>query len=496
MSNDFGVRTPPDTIVRPAYCWAPEHLSSAGQEAAEFGESIGIYLDPEQRLALDVILAEAEDGRWAAFEAALIASRQNLKTFLFQLIALSDLFLFGSELIVWTAHLFPTSVEAFRNVKVPLESYDHLRRRVKKVTEANGEEGIELLSGQRLLFKARSKSGGRGLTGNRVILDEAFALSPSEMGALLPTLSAVDNPQVLYGSSAGMVSSSVLRDVRDRGRAGGDPSLAYLEWCAPVVDCEDDWCDHRPPVRGCALDDVELWRKANPAMGRRITVAHIAAERRALPPGEFARERLGWWEEPQDAAAGVPLDLWGACLNVNAKPVGVAAFAVDVTPDFSWASIGKADTAGLVEVVAHERGTNWIAQRIIELRGGANTPVVMDLAGPASVARPALMSAGIEPVAASSRDMAQACAGFVDAVVQRRIVHRGQDELEAAVRGASRAPLGDSFKWSRKSSSVDISPLVAVTLAAWAASQDSAAPNTGLVDLNDFMDDDWFDDEG
>jgi hypothetical protein len=39
----------------------------------------------------------------------------------------------------------------------------------------------------------------------------------------------------------------------------------------------------------------------------------------------------------------------------------------------------------------------------------------------------------------------------------------------AAVRGAVTRPLGDSWVWSRKSSAVDISPLVAVTLAHWAA---------------------------
>jgi hypothetical protein len=41
----------------------------------------------------------------------------------------------------------------------------------------------------------------------------------------------------------------------------------------------------------------------------------------------------------------------------------------------------------------------------------------------------------------------------------------GTPELKAALKGASKRSLGDSWAWARKSSAVDISPLVAVTLA-------------------------------
>jgi hypothetical protein len=44
--------------------------------------------------------------------------------------------------------------------------------------------------------------------------------------------------------------------------------------------------------------------------------------------------------------------------------------------------------------------------------------------------------------------------------------HRGRPELDAAVAGAEQRIVSDSWLWSRKNSSVDISPLVAVTLAA------------------------------
>lgn len=463
-----------DTLVAPAHLWVPEHASTSGPDAADFASSIGITLDPEQRLALDAILAEQADGKWAAFEAALIASRQNLKTFVFEVIALADLYLFESELIVWTAHEFSTAMEAFRNVKQRIEAFPHLSGRVKRVNEANGEEGIELHGGQRLRFKARTKTGGRGLTGDRVILDEAFKLSPSEMGSLMPTMSArsiTGNPQILYGSSAGKADSDVLRGVRNRGRAGNDPSLAYIEWCAPITPCADERCPHWPQTPGCVLDDVEMWRRANPALGRRISIEWIAGERRSMTPEEFARERLGWWEEPANAVAGLPLNLWAASAtdDVPGTPLALAA---DVTPDLAYASLARASATAngvVLELIDHRRGTSWVAEAVATIRGASTIPVVIDLGSPASVLADDFAALEVPTVNPSGRDVAQACSSLLDGLIRSTVWHRPDSDLDAAVKGASRRPMGDAWAWSRKNSLVDISPLVAVTLGLWGA---------------------------
>ena len=466
-----------ETVTAPAYLWVPDHVSSAAAEAIDLAASVGMVLDAEQRMALEVILAERPGGKWAGFEAAVIAARQNLKTYLLEALVLADIFLFGSRLVVWTAHLFPTAMEAMRDLKQVLEGNDHLRRRVKRISEANGEEHFEFVGGQRLLFKARHKTGGRGLTGDRVILDEAFALGPSEMGSLLPTLSARPNPQVIYASSAGLAGSDVLRGVRDRGRAGGDPSLVYVEWCAPVMPCINDRCDHRPGSPGCALDDRDLWRQANPAMGRRITEEHIEAERRALPPEEFARERLGWWEDPAAVGAGMPLNLWDAAVT-DVPPGVLLAIAVDVTPDLAFASVATATRIQdgiLLDLDAHRRGTGWVADEVARLQAGGSVPVVVDLGSSASVVSDGLGDT-LNPAA---RDVAQACSALLDGMIRRAVWHSESPELAVAVRGASRRTMGDAWAWSRRNSLADISPLVAVTLALWGATR----PGPGLEPL-------------
>ena len=64
-------------------------------------------------------------------------------------------------------------------------------------------------------------------------------------------------------------------------------------------------------------------------------------------------------------------------------------------------------------------------------------------------------------------EMAAACAFLVDLVGRGRLHHRGERELQIALDGAVMSPLGDQWAWSRKNSGVDITPLVAVTLACW-----------------------------
>jgi hypothetical protein len=67
----------------------------------------------------------------------------------------------------------------------------------------------------------------------------------------------------------------------------------------------------------------------------------------------------------------------------------------------------------------------------------------------------------------TSLDVTQAHATFVAACQEGQLRHIGQPELASALTGAVRRPVGDAYAWSRRSSGVDISPLVACTLALW-----------------------------
>lgn len=477
-------------LVAPAYQSVPPHSTTAGPEVADLADAIGLPLDPEQRLALDLMFAENGD-RLAALEFAIVAPRQNIKTHLFKAAAWGDLLLFDQNLVVWSAHEFNTAMEAFRDMEELADGSPLISRRIKKISHENGGEGIEFMSGQRLRFKARTKGGGRGITGDRVFLDEWFAGQAAHLGSLLPTLAAksmTGDPQVRYGSSAGLVGSEMLRRLRDRGRSGTDPGLVYLEWCAPEGTCTDPNCTHLVGAEGCALDDLELIGRANLALGRRISVEFVQTMRLSMPAEEFAREFLGWWDEPAGDGAGITAEQWAACADREAVIAEPCALAVDVSPGHLSGAIAVA--GGAVHLAEHHPGTSWIVPSLLNIvEEHTVTAVGIDPTGPAGALLPDLERAGFvirtpkTPkaliVSLDGREAAQACEAFLADVVAGKFVHRDQGALGAAVAAAGRRQVGDTWKWSRRDSTVDISPLVAATAAHWLDVQKRRPSYTG-----------------
>lgn len=449
----------------------PERVSSAGLEAVELAASAGLHLDPWQQQWLDDALGEQANGKWSAFEAALIVPRQNGKGSVLEALELAGLFLFDEQLILHSAHEFKTAQEAFRRVLSLIQSTDDLDRLVLRVRTSHGEEGIELRTGQRLRFVARSTGSGRGFTGDRVILDEAYNLSARAMSALLPTMAARPNPQLVYTSSAPLDAeeSEVLRQLCKRGRkqARGDApaTVAYAEFCADETD--DD-------------TDPETWRKANPGCPHRISVEHITKEREALDIDGFRRERLGIWNDVDDSGeGGLPVEEWRAALQPEAGIEGVPSFGVDVSEDRKWSTFAAAGRSTLdpdkvtVEVVDTLRGTAGVvarAQKLLEKWGGE---LSVAKGSPAASLIPDLLAAGVAVDEVSPEDQVRACGQLYDAVVAGRVHRRDQPVLDVAVRGACQQSHGDAWKWSRRRSSVDISPLAAVT---WAAGHHGWGP--------------------
>lgn len=418
-------------------------------------------------MLLDHIFAVDNAGFSTAFEIAVVAARQNLKTALFQMCAIGWLFVTDQRLITWSAHEFRTSQEAFRDMAELIMGYESLASRVDHVYYSHGEEAIELLTGQRLIFKARTKGGGRGLSGDKVVLDEAYALRPAHMGALVPTLSARPDPQLLYGSSSGHFDSTVLHGIRKRGMVGSE-RMVYAEWSdTEAMSCLSEDCDHETIREGCCLDDEQRWERANPALGRRISIEYIRSERLALPPEEFARERLGWWDEPTEAEQSLTVDDWKLLEDADAEPSGSLTLGLDVAPGHAAASI-VVYGGGVLELIERRKGVGWLVPRVAEvLERQEIAAVAYDPAGPIGSLAKDFLAAGVTLTPVDGKESVRACGAIVLSVHDKAFRHRGEAEFEAAVQGARQRPVGDGHKWSRKDSTVDISPLVAATNALW-----------------------------
>ena len=465
----------PFTLVQPAYHTGPSYVSTLGPEVADLCDMVGFPPDPEQALALDALFGVDAAGDPASFEMAVIAPRQNLKTGLFKQASLGWLFLTDERVITWSAHEFATAREAFRDMAELIENTPWLNRRVERIWTSAGNEHIELRSGQRLQFKTRTDKGARGLSGSKVILDESFALRPEQLGALMPLMSAQgQRAQVVYGSSAGLVTSGSLRAIRDRGRAGTSPRLTYLEWCS-TKQCEQERCTHAVGMPGCVLDDVNEWKAANPLLGRTrsngtgMTVEYVAAERQAMPPWQFARERLGWWDDP-GAAELFGHGKWNEARAVETPGLQLAAVGVHVSRDLSRAGIAGAGVGpARVEVkpLSAAPGVAWTVATLANLQLETGCKVVLDDKGPAAVLVSRLVDAGVELTLPSAADVMDACAGFYEGIRDRTVTHGWYPELDSAVDHATQAPKGTRWVFGAREPSDDITLLWAAVLAAW-----------------------------
>lgn len=251
--------------------------------------------------------------------------------------------------------------------------------------------------------------------------------------------------------------------------------LGYLEWSAPKGGCELERCDHEVGRPGCALDNVDNWAKSNPLLGRTrpngtgLTHEYVEAERQALPPLEFARERLGWGDEPGAAEVFGP-GKWEACASSVPAGLRMGALAVAITEDLSRAAIVAAGVSGarvVVKPLQHGPRWDWVMPRIVELSKLYRVPVVVDGHGPAAPLIPFFIADGVEVHVADSADTLDAFATVYRLVSDGVLLHGRFAELDASLNGATTRMVGDRRTWARKLSSSDLSVVEAMTLSAW-----------------------------
>lgn len=463
----------PETLVgtqAPRVLFRPEYTTERrGVEAVELAAEVGLVLDPWQELAVRVALAERADGKFAATEVGVLVARQNGKGAILEALALEALFLAQDPLVLWTSHEFKTSQEAFLRVRALVEGSDWLRRQVKRITASHGEERVELKTGPRLRWIARSKSSGRGFSPQKILFDESQELATAAIDALTPAMRAQPNRQSIY---TGTVPSPEANHpehwtrVRDRGRAGRGTRLAWMEWSPE--GSED-------PVTAERIQhtDVEVLRAANPGLGYRIDAETLLGDAESMDPGSFAREALSVWPTlPGDDQAGpVSLEKWAARAVPDAKPRKRVGIVLSVEVPFGrkcgWIGLcGPAKGTGLPVVAVYtQSGTDWIAGYLLErLEKRDVLAVVVDPGGPTGFLLPELRAAGIDLELTNLRGLGHATGGFIAAVEEARVAHLGQVDLDEAVKGAKTRMVGDVEVWDRKESS-GVAPLVAVSLA-------------------------------
>ncbi len=417
---------------------------------------------------------------WAAFTVAVCAPRQNGKNGILEIRQLVGACVLGEQLGIHSAHLADTSKEGFRRLDELIDANAWLSRDVKHIWRTNGHEAIEFRNGCRIRFRTRTRGGGRGFSGSPTYFDEAMFLPDISMASIMPVISAQPDPQIWYmGSAVDQAwheDGVVFARVRDRALNGDHKRLAYFEWSL----------DYETPDQ--IPDDLDIQTAAaesNPAYGIRISPDYIEAENRELPKRSLAVERFGVGDwPPVDGTADqiIPLELWDSLADDpkanGARMLDPICFAFDTSPDRAKSAIAavgrREDGDAQLEIVDHRSGSSWVPQRLVELdEKHGPVAILCDGLGPAGSLIHQCELLGLDIQVLSSSDYAKAFGTMLDVIEERKIRHLGGENLRSAVKGATKRPIGDgAFGWGRRNSLIDISPLVAGTLALWGYSNE------------------------
>ena len=429
-------------------------------ELRKDAKALSIELMPWQEYALAVAEATKEDGSYLFGEVADVVARQNGKST--KLAPLIRKRLRSGRKILHSAQdrIIPRRI--FERVA---HSFPKSEARVRL---ANGQEEIQHSSGGRYKIVAPQR-GVRGNDADDLIVDEVREQEDTEfVDAARPTTTASANPQWLYLSNAGSVLSVVLNDLK--ARAGRDANLAYLEWSA---DPELHHGDH------------EAWAKANPALGRTISLERLQTIYNShLLSGNLAAwetEHLCRWVVSMLPRL-VQLPDWQKGMRATESPLR-PAMGISVAPDGSRASaaLSWAQSDGSIGLTV--------------LADVTGDPIDVDRLG--QDLKPLALEAGVQEVAfdpwtdqqlarhfdsarpITGQEFANASERFVRVVEIGQIRYSAAEAVSNDLPQVTRKPTGrSSFEADRADPQRPITAALAAIRAVWlAAEPNQGAPN-------------------
>ncbi|MFJ4230094.1 hypothetical protein ACIPYV_21205, partial [Paenarthrobacter nicotinovorans] len=336
---------------------------------------------------------------------------------LMQVLSLWNMYAEGAPLVIGTAQSLDIAEEQWSGAVEIAEGIPELAELIEHVDRTNGKKALRLESGERYKVAAASRRGGRGLSGDLVLLDELREHQNWQAwGAVTKTTMARPRAQVWTASNAGDLTSVVLRHLRSLahrslgwpdGKDGmaslgdaedeGDESLGIFEWSA---------------APGRSIRERDGWAEANPSLGYTIGEKAIAAAAGTDPEGVFRTEVLcqfvdtvgtGPFSEGSWLATGVP--------TVERDVSAPAGYCVDVSYDrkMAYIAVGFYDTAGRIraEIAAERPGTDWIIPWLTaeDRKIPAHMVTLQTNGAPVSSMVPAFEEAGIELIPWAGADL-------------------------------------------------------------------------------------------
>lgn len=403
-----------------------------------------------------------DDGEYAADTTVFSIPRQVGKTYLIGCIIFALCLMKPGLRVIWTAQVKDTALETFGKF-VELAESPRVKAHIRATPRGKGDEAIQFNNGSSIEFGARESGFGRGRTDVDVIVfDEGQHLSNNALENLGAAQNVAVNPLcfVIGTPPRPQDKGEWFTLLRQEALDGDSDGTLYIEFSAD---------------RGADPMDRDQWRKANPSFPNRTSERAMLRLRKKLKnPDSWRREALGIWDEIVKQFSPINGALWRDGVDVgppdSTKP---DALAVDMSHDREI-SIGacwlEADSAHLEEVwagVDDVAAVEWIVAR-----AGRRMPVVIDSMSPAASMIPTLKARGVKVHIGTASDMAKGCGLVASDLEAGRLTHADQQPLNDAREGARKRAIGTAGGWGydRRDPSINIAPLVAVTLARLGAS--------------------------
>ena len=413
---------------------------------------------PWQKHVLTDLLKVDKKGNFVRKTNLLLVSRQAGKTHLARIRILAGLFLFGEMSIIAMSSNRAMALDTFRKVCEVIEGNASLEAQVKQIRVANGQESVELLSGARYEIVAATRDGSRGKTADLLYIDEVREIDEDAWTAARPITRARPNAQILLTSNAGDAFSTVLNDLRSRALSYPPKTLGFWEYSAP------DFCD---------INDRDAWYQANPALGYLVSEDTIA-EAIATSSVEATRtETLCQWisalRSPWPYRAFEDLTVQ----DLQILPGRPTIFAMDIAVTKKTASLvaGQLMDDGriAVGVVAQFESVTAVDELkvAIEVNEWARKYrprlICFDKYASMTVAERLMMS-GHKMQDMSGQIFYQACSDLLDAIVNQRLVHNGQQSLVDSMNNCAAKETDAGWRIVRRKSAGDVSAAICLAM--------------------------------
>ena len=431
--------------------------NNKAQQVADLAAQIGLPLIPWQRWVLDDLLAVDHADNWRKKTALCLVARQNGKTHLARMLILAHLFLWDSKNVLGMSSNRNMALDTFRQVAYTIEDNEFLKKQVRQIRLANGQESISLLNGARYEIAAATRDAPRGKTADFLYLDELREWTPEAFTAALPVTRARPNAMTFITSNAGDGFSSVLNELVERCKSYPPENMGYYEYSAP---------------QHCKITDRIAWAMANPALGHLITEQTLEESVNTNSIEATRTEMLCQWID-----SAVSPWVYGsieACsdstLEIPVGPQTIMAFDIAPTRRSGALVMGQVKD-GKIAVGLAQLWSSDVAIDEIKMASDINewarkyhpTTICFDKYATQTLST-RLEQSGWKMQDVSGQAFYQACSDLSDAMANNRLVHSGQAELVQHLNNCAAKTSDAGFRIIRRKSAGDVTAAISLAM--------------------------------